>query len=151
MQIKRLGADDAILALRAITRLKTEMSPAIRDGLKAENLERFLKRKEDYFLSALVDEEPIGFALAYQLMRVDGQQDMMFFYEIVVDSEHRNKGVGKALIHHLKSICRDNKIAKMWVLTNKSNTAAMELYASTGGIESTAGDEVSFTYLPPFD
>jgi len=151
MQIKRLGIEDRILAWRTITKLKTEMLAGIRAELKAEYLEGFLRRDENYFLTALVDEEPIGFALAYQLMRVDRNQDMMFFYEIVVDRKYRNKGVGKALIRYLKRICRANRIAKMWVLTNKSNAAAVALYASTGGIENTDGDEVSFTYFPPFD
>jgi ribosomal protein S18 acetylase RimI-like enzyme len=151
MQIKRLGAGDRMLAWRTITKLKKEISTDIRAGLKAEYLERFLRCDENYFLVALIDEEPIGFALAYRLMRVDRKQDMMLFYEIVVEGEYRNKGVGRALIHYLKSICSQNKIMKMWVSTNKSNTAAMELYASTGGIESTDGDEVSFTYFPSFD
>ena len=151
MQIKRLGVEDQIIAWRAINKLKTEMSSGVRAELKAEYLGRFLRRDENYFLAALVDGEPVGFALAYQLMRVDRKQDMMFFYEIAVDREYRKQGVGKALIQYLKNICRENKIVKMWVLTNKSNTAAVELYSSTGGIENAEGDEVSFTYLPPFD
>jgi ribosomal protein S18 acetylase RimI-like enzyme len=76
---------------------------------------------------------------------------MMLFYEIVVDEEYRERGVGKELIRSLKQICRDNRIMKMWVSTNRSNRAAMELYGSTGGVESADGDEVSFTYLPPYE
>jgi len=151
MQIKRLGVEDQIIAWRTINKLKIEMPAGIRAELKAVYLGRFLRRDENYFLTALVDGEPVGFALAYQLMRVDRKQDMMFFYEIVVDREYRKQGVGKALIQYLKNICRENKIVKMWVLTNKYNTAAVELYSSTGGIENAEGDEVSFTYFPPFD
>ncbi len=99
---------------------------------------------------ALVNEKPAGFALAYRLMRVDREKDMMFFYEIVVDKKHRNKGAGRALIQYLKEICRDEKVMKMWVSINRSNTAAMELYRSTGGVERSDGDEVSFTYFPPY-
>lgn len=39
----------------------------------------------------------------------------------------------------------------MWVETNRSNYAAMKLYASTGGIQSKADDEISFTYYPDYD
>jgi ribosomal protein S18 acetylase RimI-like enzyme len=151
MMIKRLGNSDAILARKAINRLKNETPLDIKDELETKYLEDFLSCDSNYLLVAIVNEEPVGFALAYRLMRIDRKQDMMLFYEILVDENYRQQGVGKELISRLKQICRNNKIVKMWVSTNSSNTAAVELYRSTEGIEDREGDELSFTYLPPYE
>lgn len=151
MQVKRLSAADEMLAYRAINRLKDETPLAIKKKLEPQYLRHFLECEKNHFLVAMVDNEPVGFVLAYQLMRIDRKQDMMLFYEIVVDEKYRNQGVGKELICCLKQICREENIMKMWVSTNRSNAAAMELYGSTGGTEDGGGDEVSFTYLPPYE
>jgi ribosomal protein S18 acetylase RimI-like enzyme len=151
MLVRRLGIGDESLARQAITMLKTETPLDVRESLKVEYLEHFLRLDENYLLVALVGEEPVGFVLAYRLMRVDRKQDMMLFYEVVVDEKHRHQGVGRDLILELKQICREERIMKMWVSTNKSNTAAVALYESTGGIEEGYGDELTFTYLPPYE
>jgi ribosomal protein S18 acetylase RimI-like enzyme len=150
VQVKRLKATDEGLAQQAIRLLKKETPLDIRDKISTEYLRQFLKHDRNYLLVAAIDKEPVGFVLAYRLMRVDRDQDMMLFYEVVVDEKHRHKGVGKELISNLKLICRENDILKMWVSTNRCNAAAMELYRSTRGIEKADGDEVSFTYYPPY-
>ena len=151
MLVRRLGIDDERLAHQTVSRLKVETPARIRAQLRQQYLTQFLQHDRNYLLVALVDKEPAGFALAYRLMRVDRDQDMMLFYEIVVDEKYRQQGVGRELIRYLKQICHENRILKMWVSTNRSNSAAMELYRSTGGVESVEGDEVSFTYSPPYD
>ena len=151
MMVKRLNCGDAILARHAVNRLKTETPLDIKDKLAVGYLEHLLSCDRNYLLVAIIDEDPVGFVLAYRLMRVDRKQDMMLFYEVVVDEQHRQQGVASVLISHLKQIGRENRIMKMWVSTNKCNTAAIELYRSTGGIENRAGDELSFTYLPPYE
>ncbi len=151
MIIRRLNAGDEVLVQLAVRKLKKETSEEVREILTTEYLNKFLSCAGNYFIAALADGQPVGFALGYRLMRVDQAQDMMLFYEIVVDDEHKKKGVGKCLIDELKKICREKKIMKMWVLTNKSNRAAMGLYRKTGGIEDESGDEVSFTYYPDFE
>ncbi len=150
MLVKRLAIGDEGLARQTITTLKTETPRDVSEDLKVEYLEHFLRCDNNYLLVALIDEEPVGFVLAYRLMRVDRAQDMMLFYEVVVDEKHRHQGVGRALIFRLKQICHEKKIMKMWVSTNRSNAAAVALYKSTGGIEDKHGDELSFTYLPPY-
>lgn len=146
--MRRLGIGDEMLARQAVMRLKPETPSDVRERLDPHYLEGFLKCDRNYLLVALVNDEPVGFALAYRLMRVDRAQDMMLFYEIVVDEDYREQGVGKELIQFLKRMCRESNIMKMWVLSNRSNIAAMELYRSTGGVESAEGDEVTFMYFP---
>jgi ribosomal protein S18 acetylase RimI-like enzyme len=146
MRIKRLRPDDAALAEQAIIMLKSNIDDAVRRCLSETYLADFLLRDDNILLVALEGTMPIGFALAYSVQRVDRAQNMVLFYEIEVDREHRGKGAGRALISALKKICREKSIMKMWVYTNRSNRAAMNLYASTGGVETRQNDEVMFTY-----
>ena len=151
MIVKRLNPGDAEIAKTIIQNLKNETRAELRANLSTDYLREFLSCKSNYFVAALIDEQPVGFVLAYRLMRVDRSQDMMLFYEIVIDEKYRDQGVGTLLTNELKKICRDEKIMKIWVLTNKSNRAAMALYRKTGGVEDDSGDEVSFTYYPDFE
>jgi hypothetical protein len=54
------------------------------------------------------------------------------------------------LINYIKGICREKRVMKMWVETNRSNLPAMRLYSKTGGKQCLSEDEVSFTYNAPF-
>jgi GNAT superfamily N-acetyltransferase len=67
--------------------------------------------------------------------------------KIVLDvlPEYQRQGVGKRLISELKKICRERNVSKMYVLTEESNTAAMNLYKSTGG-KRIIPDSVVFLY-----
>lgn len=148
MKVRRLRVGDEAIAKIAIQKLKDETPREVRENLDTDYLREFLSSERNYLVTALSEGQPVGLVLAYRLMRVDRDQDMMLFYEIVVDEENREHGIGSLLINELKKICKEEGIMKMWVLTNRSNVAAVELYKKTGGIESASSDEVSFTYFP---
>jgi aminoglycoside 3-N-acetyltransferase I len=114
----------------------------------------YLADDRNYLLLAYVgDDGPAaGFVRGTALGRPDGPERQLFLYEIAVAPEYQRRGVGTALIQELERICRDEGMAEMFVFTNCSNTAAMRLYASTGG-HTEADDEQMFvwTYLPGFE
>ena len=148
MFIKRLSSSDAETAYQVLTQIKfvEDGTKHLADALTMEYLITFLKNERHYLLAAIEGKTPIGFLLAYRLARVDRNQDMMFFYEITVAEKRRKKGVGTALINKLKEICKQEDILKMFVLTNRSNTTAYNLYKETGGKADLSGDDVTFVY-----
>ena len=150
LTVRRLSPEDAELAVKAIRDLKLETPSELARDLSVEYLRRFLARNDHHLTVALLDGKPVGFVLAYELCRVDRDQNMMFFYEVTVDPGYRKRGIAKSLVFFLKDLCRNRNILKMWVQTNVSNLAAMRLYAATGGKQSLAGDEVHFSYGPDF-
>lgn len=111
-----------------------------------ENTKKFVSNPDNIFLLAFQNESIAGMISAYVLPRMDDKKAEMFFYEIGVQKNFRQQGIGKALISELKKITIEKGIHEMFVLTNRSNTAAMKLYESTGGIPSEEIDEVMFTY-----
>ncbi|MCP4569520.1 MAG: GNAT family N-acetyltransferase, partial [FCB group bacterium] len=66
--------------------------------------------------------------------------------DMEVAESHRRKGIGRALIGRLKEEVRDRDVMKMWVITERSNTAAVHLYESTGAVPQEVEDAVVFEY-----
>jgi len=126
LEIKLLRPGDEPLAVRAIRQIK-------RAETNEAHMNRFLARAENLLLVAVAEDRPVGFALAYQLDRVDESPPMVFFYELEVLPSHRRKGVGRALIDRLKGLCRQRGAGKMFVLTDRRNDAACRLYSAAGG------------------
>jgi len=125
-EIKVLRPGDEPLAVCAIREIK-------RARTNEAHMNRFLARAENLLLVAVAEDRPVGFALAYQLDRVDESPPMVFFYEIEVLPSHRRQGAARALIDRLKGLCRQRGAGKMFVLTDRRNHAACCLYSSTGG------------------
>ena len=138
MSIRRLKAEDAELACDVVDTFKTSR-PSL------SHMKDFLMNDHHYLYVAEVDSKAVGFLLAYELNRSDRDNPMMFFYEIEVLSDYREKGIGSALVNEVKAYCEKNNFMKMYVLTNESNPPAMRLYESTGG-KRTTPDQVLVTW-----
>ncbi len=114
-------------------------------GFAPDYTERFLARPENVLIVAEEDGAPAGFLLAYVLDRVDRDRRMVCLYEIGVLPGKRRRGLGAAMVEALLSWARAQGLMKTWVITDRSNEAAMRLYARTGG-RPDAGDDVVFVW-----
>ena len=65
--------------------------------------------------------------------------------EVGVASSHRSRGIATKLLHVLFEVGRDLGCVQAWVLTDRTNAAAIRLYSSIGGIEAPK-DQVMFTF-----
>jgi aminoglycoside 3-N-acetyltransferase I len=126
MKIRRLVPEDVNIGIAAIQNIKCAQTNS---GVVAQ----FLKRPDQYFIAAIKEDQPIGFALAYELERIDRPHPMLFLYEIGVIETHRRRGVATAMIESLKEICRERGAFKIFVIAAASNSAALRLYDSTFG------------------
>ena len=124
MKIRRLLPEDTKIGVAAIENIKgTSTTSAV--------VTQFLSRPDQYFIAAMEDDRPVGFALAYELQRIDRPHPMLFLYEIEVIDSYRQKGIATAMIDLLKGICHENRACKMFVSANAANTPALRLYDST--------------------
>jgi GNAT superfamily N-acetyltransferase len=101
---------------------------------------RFLADKDNALFLAYWNNEISGFLTAHRLQRFDERKAEILLYEIGVNEEFRKKGIGKALIEAVKAWGREVQADEVWVLTNRSNQAAMALYKSAGGLEASPDD-----------
>jgi ribosomal protein S18 acetylase RimI-like enzyme len=76
----------------------------------------------------------VGFASALHYVHPD-KLPQMWINEVAVAPPHRRRGIGKALLRSLFSVGESHRCTVAWVLTDRTNAAAMSLYRSVGGTE----------------
>ena len=109
--------------------------------------EKFLNDSNNALFVAFLENQAVGFLTANRLQRFDKRGAEVLIYEIGVREDARQKGIAKALINEVKLWAKEVGADEVWVLTNKSNAAAIALYRSTGGeTESETLDEVMFNF-----
>jgi ribosomal protein S18 acetylase RimI-like enzyme len=124
--VRRLGPGDEAV----VRHLAEDAAP--QTGLLAD--------ERSIFLVAFDRDRPVGFLLAYELLRRQGDPSRLFVYEVGVDEGWRRQGVATALFDELGRLARARGIRAAFVLTNESNEAAMELYRSVGGVRPSTDD-----------
>jgi len=102
----------------------------------------YLADTRNILLFAFEGSEALGFLWGTELLQLSSRRKQMFLYEIGVDEDFRRHGIGKALITTLLRDCRDRGFAEVFVFTDPSNVAAVELYRSTGAVTETPADRM---------
>lgn len=76
----------------------------------------------------------VGFASGVHYLHPDKPPEL-WINEVAVSPTHRRRGLGKTLLRALLDVGRAHHCVNAWVLTHRSNSAAMALYAAAGGTE----------------
>jgi len=92
---------------------------------------RFLASEGHHLLVALEDDVAVGFVSGVETTHPDKGTEM-FLYELSVAPEHRNRGVGRALVGALADLARGRGCYGMWVGTEADNAAALATYRAAG-------------------
>jgi ribosomal protein S18 acetylase RimI-like enzyme len=98
-----------------------------------------------HLIVAMEQHRIVGFISAVHYLHPDKAQPELWINEVGVAPGMRGRGAGRALIEATLALGRELQCAEVWVLTDRTNTAAMNLYARTGG-EEAEDDAVMFTY-----
>jgi [ribosomal protein S18]-alanine N-acetyltransferase len=129
MEIRRVSAVADVIAAQALF-----------DGpARVEWAERFLAEPGHHLLVAYVDAAPVGMVTGVETTHPDKGTEM-FLYELAVADEHQRRGIGRALVRELAALARQRGCYGMWVLTERTNIAAMTAYQAAGGADE--GDTV---------
>ena len=145
MELKWLQQGDAELAQKAIDRLKVTGS-GLPHGPGLGYSRRFLQNSGNVLIVATDAGAPIGFVLAYLLDRAERDRKMMLFYEIEVADGYRRRGVARAMVGLLKSVCvqrgvlrcgstRTGRTRRQWRCTRVR--AALQAEAATRSVSDT--------------
>lgn len=168
-QIRRLNADDHEIAVSLVRRFKRPQSV----GAVDQYVRRVLNDPRVILIAAVAagpdltalagpragqaaspDDDvrhgpnptPIGFALAYELPRLDADASMIFFHDIEVDPVFRGRGVGRRLTDHMIQICDRVGCSLMFALTSASNRVATRLHESKGARQPNRNEDILFVY-----
>src|SRR4029453_16476856 len=124
---RRLGArDEAVLR---------NVAPGVFDhALEPALIAEFLGDGRHHLAVAIDQGQVIGFASGVHYVHPDKPSEL-WINEVGVASNHQGRGIGKAVIRTLLQHAGRLGCREAWVLTDRSNDAAMRLYGSSGGQE----------------
>jgi aminoglycoside 6'-N-acetyltransferase I len=137
VEIRILGPlDEAVLATVA----PDVFDHVVQPSLAAE----FLADPRHHIAVALDAGLVVGFASAVHYVHPDKPPEL-WVNEVGVAASHQGCGLGSQLLKALFGVGRANGCTQAWVLTDRSNAAAMRLYRRVGGVEAT-GEIVMFEF-----
>jgi aminoglycoside 6'-N-acetyltransferase I len=102
----------------------------------------FLADPRHHLAVAMHADTVIGFASAVHYIHPDKPAEL-WINEVGVAPTHRNRGIAKRLLHEVLGLAKSLGCREAWVLTDRSNEAAMRLYQSISA--RTSRDQVIFT------
>jgi ribosomal protein S18 acetylase RimI-like enzyme len=105
----------------------------VRELAEGEPQTALLADDRTIFLAAFQGAEPIGFVVGYELPRRHGNPSILFVYELDVNAARRRQGIATRLMTELSGIACSRGIREGFVLTERDNDAANELYRSLNG------------------
>jgi aminoglycoside 6'-N-acetyltransferase I len=106
----------------------------------------FLSDPRHHLAVAIDNGLVVGFASAVLYVHPDKPRPELWINEVGVAPTHHRRGIGRKLLEVLLQTGRSCDCAEAWVLTHRSNHAAMHLYASVGGHED-PDNPVMFTFF----
>src|SRR6516165_4707698 len=138
VDIKLLGPQDAgVLA---------DVAPDVFDNpIDVGRADEFLADPRHHLAVAVEDGRVVGFVSAVHYVHPDKSRPELWINEVSVAATHRRRGLGTRLLRAMFAVARGLGCAEAWVLTDRSNTAAMRLYVATGGTGAPT-DYVMFTF-----
>ncbi len=119
------------------------------DRLPTEDwVAEFLSTEGHHLLIAFEEEgNPVGFVSGVEMTHPDKGTEM-FLYELSVDPEHRNRGVGRTLVGALADLARTRGCYGMWVGTEPDNVAAIAAYRAAGASAPEAFVTLEWRFAP---
>lgn len=114
-----------------------------RESRSLKTAREFLKNKFHYLVVATIESKIVGFIFAYRLDSWHEDSSELFVYDIEVSKSHRRMGIASNLFEYLWKIAKAENL-KLWLLTNKSNKAAVGFYNSLGGKQKNQDDVIYY-------
>lgn len=126
--VKRIREFDFPRDFAAVVVLWQSSGPGVRLGMSdtSEEIAKKLKRDPDLFLVA----EDAGHVIGAVLGGFDGRRGMV--YHLAVAPEHRQRGVGSALMAELESRLNAKGCRKYYLLVTHDNTDVTDFYQRLG-------------------
>jgi aminoglycoside 6'-N-acetyltransferase I len=125
--------------VRILTRADSDALRHVAPGLFDREIDpalhaEFLNDPRHHIAVAIDAGQVVGFASGVHYVHPDKPTEL-WINEVAVAPSHWRRGAGRKVVDALLRHGRELGCREAWVLTDRSNTAAMRLYASAGGVE----------------
>ena len=96
-------------------------------------LKKLLNKPDFHAIAVFKEDKIIGGLTAYKLEQYYTDKSELYIYEIAVEKELHNQGIGKELIAYLKDYSTKNGIETIFVESHSEDKQAVKFYESTFG------------------
>jgi ribosomal protein S18 acetylase RimI-like enzyme len=100
-----------------------------------DQAQAFVANPDNLLLLATTPDLICGIVIAHRLQRLDALRAEVLLYSIDVHETMQRRGIGRALVDATTAWAREIGADNTWVLTERSNHAAMALYRAAGGTD----------------
>jgi len=115
------------------------VAPEVFDNPVDPELTReFLADPRHHIAVAIDDGRVVGFASGVHYVHPDKPPEL-WVNEVGVAPSHHRRGIGRLVVDSLLDVGRAHRCRSAWVLTDRTNTAALALYRAAGGVEGEGG------------
>lgn len=97
-----------------------------------EYLQNLLKKEHVIFYTARAGNDVVGGLTAYVLPSVYFPASEVYIYDLAVKREHQRKGIGRQLIHELRTYCKRLGYREIFVQAHMEDQHALDFYQATG-------------------
>jgi len=115
------------------------------DSIDIPRSKEFLADPRHHLVVAIENNQVVGFVSAVHYVHPDKSCPELWINEVSVAETHRRQGLGKRLMNAVFEVARELGCREAWVLTERENIAAMNLYSAVGN-GSAPSDCVMFTF-----
>lgn len=98
-------------------------------------LQSLLGKDHIFVLIASRGEELVGGLVAYELQKFERARSEVYIYDLAVAEAHRRRGIGTALIEHLRTIAKQRGAWVIYVQADYGDDPAVALYTKLGARE----------------
>jgi len=129
LEMKLLGPTDSHI-------LNNVAEDVFDDPIVQSAAQEFLVDPRHRLMVALDNNIVVGFVSAVIYLHPDKAAPELWINEIGVAPTHQRQGIGKTLLQAMLDNAKQSGCKEAWVLTERTNLAAMSMYRSVGGVES---------------
>ena len=102
------------------------------DDLRADLLPRLAALSNAFSMIAYDDDTPVGLANCFTGFSTFAARPLVNIHDLVVDSAHRSKGIGRALFASIEALAAEMGACKVTLEVLSGNQPAKALYRSLG-------------------
>lgn len=128
VQIRRLAPEDA----GSVTRLLAQLGYPTKEAEVRKRIDAWARDNRGAAFGAGVDDHLAGCAAIHVIPFFERPGARARLVALVVDGEHRQRGVGRALVEHCRHFARRQGATEIEVTSRRTRTDADRFYTSLG-------------------
>ena len=102
------------------------------EEVELQNIDNFIEDKDCVGFFVYSDQDILGYIYGYILPRLHGRP-MLYIHNVAVKKKYHHLGIGTLLMDTIKEFAKENKMLKIFLITNKSNKEAVGLFEKEKG------------------